>query len=92
MPTSITVAVHARPAASRNAVGGQHDGALRIAVTAVADKGKANQAIRKSLAKALDIRLTSIEILSGHTHRRKVFRISDPTSGIEDRIQELMNQ
>ncbi len=37
--------VRAQPGARHNAVLGEHDGALRVAVTAAPDKGKANHPI-----------------------------------------------
>tara|TARA_R110002111_G_scaffold72693_1_gene116335 strand:- start:207 stop:497 length:291 start_codon:yes stop_codon:yes gene_type:complete len=94
MPTSYRLEVHATPSARSNKVGGQHDGALRVSVTAVADKGKANTAIAKLLAKTLGISRSSIEMVSGQTNRRKVFQImlsSDLTQDqIKKKVRELM--
>lgn len=81
--------VHATPGAKRVAVGGQHDGALRVSVTAPADQGRANQAIIKALAKALGIKPRQIELVSGNIHRRKVFRISQPPSELSARVEQL---
>lgn len=86
---SVRIAIHATPCARHNHVGGGHDGALRVSVTAVADKGKANKAIAKALASSLGIKKSQIELVSGSTSRRKVFEISDPPSDIDDRLMEL---
>jgi len=67
--------VLAKPKASRNEVIGVHDGALKVAVTAPPEKGKANAAIVKLLADILEVPSSSIEIVSGETSRRKRVRI-----------------
>jgi len=81
--------VLAKPKSSRNGIEGVHDGALRIAVTAPPDKGKANAAIIKLLAKMLGIGKTSIRIIRGETSRRKLVRIAG-VSGHE--IQALAGE
>lgn len=70
-------------------MGGSHDGALRVSVTAPADKGKANKAIAKAIAEALQLKPSQIELISGQTNRRKVYKISDAASDLESRIAEL---
>ncbi|TWU05988.1 DUF167 domain-containing protein [Stieleria varia] len=87
---SITIEVHATPGAKRNLVGGQHDGRLRVSVTAAADKGKANAAIIKLLADALGVSKSSIELISGATNRQKKFRITGASSDMRDKLQNLM--
>ena len=84
--------VHATPGARRNEVGGTHDGALRIWVTAPADKGRANQAIAKTLAKALGLRGAQIELIRGQTSRRKVFLIHEAPDDLEQRLVELRSR
>jgi len=63
--------VLARPKAARNEVAGVHDGALKVAVTAPPEKGKANAAVVKLLAETLGASLSSIRIVAGETSRRK---------------------
>ncbi|MGI9472090.1 MAG: DUF167 domain-containing protein, partial [Rubripirellula sp.] len=50
MEAEYRIPIHASPGAKRNRVGGEHDGAPRISVTAAADKGRANRAIIQLLA------------------------------------------
>ncbi|WP_435640183.1 DUF167 domain-containing protein [Micavibrio aeruginosavorus] len=45
---------------------------LKISVTAIAENGKANDALIKLLSKTLKHPKTAIEIRSGHTDRNKV--------------------
>ena len=84
------VTVHATAAARRTHVGGQHDGALRVSVTAPADRGRANKAIIKALAEAFDVSRSLVELTSGATHRRKVFFVSNPPSDLAQRVEDLM--
>ena len=53
------------------------DGALKVCVTQVPEKGKANKAIRKLLAKSLGLRVSQIELLSGETAPQKKFLLRD---------------
>lgn len=84
------VTIHATPGARRDCVGGAHDGALRVSVSAPPDKGRANDAITKTLAKALGVRVAQIELIRGQTSRRKVFTIHDPPENLQQRIDELL--
>jgi uncharacterized protein (TIGR00251 family) len=67
------IEIHAQPGAKRNAIVGEHNSALRVAVTAVADKGKANQAIAKVLAEFFGLARSAVQLKSGQTSRRKRF-------------------
>ena len=63
--------VHAQPGARRNGVTGEHAGAIRIAVNAPPDKGKANAAILAVLAGALRLKSSQLALIAGETSRRK---------------------
>ncbi len=51
--------------------------ALVIKVTAIPDKGKANQAVIEVLAKALHVSKSSFRLASGETSRDKVIEVLD---------------
>ena len=72
----VTLPVRAQPGAKRNAVLGERDGALRVAVSAAPEKGKANGAIIGVLAGALGIKGSQVAILSGETARDKRFLVA----------------
>ena len=72
---AVVVEVHAQPGAKRATVTLDAEGALRVAVTAPADKGRANAAVVEALAGALGVRRASIVIVSGQTSRRIRVRI-----------------
>lgn len=65
------------PKASRDRIAAEPDGSLRIHVTAVPEDGKANEAVRKLLAKSLGVAKTRLTLLRGQTSRDKVFRLED---------------
>ena len=83
--------VVAQPGARRNAVLGERAGALRVAVTAPPDKGKANAAIQALLAEGLGCKAARIALVSGATSRQKRFLIGglDPEA-LRRRLAALM--
>ncbi len=50
---------------------GIQDGALKVSVTVAPEKGKANKAVLKLLAKQLSLPKTKVQIISGHTNSQK---------------------
>jgi len=74
------------PKASRDRIAGELDGRLKIAVSAAPEKGAANQAVRKLVAKTLGIRVQQVQVDTGHTSPQKTLRISKVTI---DRVKEL---
>jgi len=65
--------VRAQPGARRNGIVGEHAGALKVAVTAPPDKGRANDAIIDVLAEVFGLKRFQIEFISGLTSRHKKF-------------------
>ncbi len=80
-------AVRVKPGARRDSVGGAHDDALIVAVAAPAVEGKANDAVRKALAKAFGVRRQDVVIVAGERGRNKVVELPDAP----DRLQELLS-
>ena len=71
--------VRAQPGGRANAVRGEHDGCLKVSVTQVAERGKANEAIVDVLCAALDVRRNQITLVTGETDRRKKFLVRGMT-------------
>jgi uncharacterized protein len=63
--------LHVQPKSSVNAVAGIYDNAVKIKLTAPPADGAANRMCIKFLAKQLGVSSSAIEIISGHTGRRK---------------------
>jgi len=74
-PAGVLLPVRAQPGASRAGIRGEHGGALKVSVTQVAEKGKANQSLVNTLAKGLGLQRSQIELVSGETQRDKKFLI-----------------
>ena len=70
-PSAVIVSLHVTPGAKKKSLGGVHDGALRISVSEPADKGKANSAVIKRIARAVCVARTDVTITHGLTSRRK---------------------
>lgn len=75
----IILPVRAQPGARRDEVRGEQNQALKLAVTQVAEKGKANRAIAELLCKTLGLRKSQVELVSGATSAEKRFLIRQVT-------------
>lgn len=83
--------VRAQPGARKNAVVGEHAGALKIAVTAPPEDGRANQAITELLREWLGLKRSQVELASGATNRNKQFLIRGVSvSELGDLIEERL--
>ena len=71
----VLLPVRAQPGSRNSGLRGQQHGALKVSVTQVAEKGKANQAIVEVLSKELGFRRSQIELHSGALARQKKFLI-----------------
>ena len=67
------IALRVNPKASRERLLWQ-EGQLRAYVTAPPEDGKANEAVRKLLARAMGVAKTQLVLIRGATARDKVFR------------------
>ncbi len=79
-PEGCVLAVRAQPGAKKRGLIGMHGEALKLAVQAPADQGKANAALVDLLAELLDVRPRQIELLSGQTNRSKSFLVRGLTA------------
>ncbi len=70
------LAVRVHPGAKRNAITGEHDGALKISLTTPPTDGRANEALIAFLAEKLRLPKARVALVSGQTNRSKVLRIT----------------
>lgn len=75
-PDGVILPVRAQPGAKKNAVTGEHDGALKVAATQAPEKGKANKAFVKVIAEALGLRKSQVHLVTGETSQHKKFLLS----------------
>ena len=72
----VILPLRAQPGAKRNEIRGEQEGMLKVSVTQIAEKGKANKALLEVLAKGLGLRKSQVALLSGETssHKRILVR------------------
>ena len=84
--------VRAQPGARRNGVQGEQNGALKVAVTAPPEDGRANQALVEALRDALGLKRSQVELIAGHTARDKRFLLRGVTAAeMSRRLETLLS-
>ena len=87
------LAVRAQPGAKRNEIRGQQAEALKVGITQVAERGRANRALRDFLAHILQLNRSQIQLLSGDTSRNKRFLIRGLTQEeLRQRLHALLSR
>jgi hypothetical protein len=85
--------VRAQPGSRANVLRGEQNEALKVSVTQIAEKGKANQAIIEVLADALAVRRSQLELLSGETSPQKRFLVRGITiDQLRDKISAALSE
>ena len=87
----VRVALRVTPRASRNAVTGLADTAeggkaLKVAVTAVPEDGKANEAVIKLLARLWHVPKSSVALVAGQTDRNKILHVAGDSADLMRRL------
>ncbi len=76
-PEGVVLQVKASPGSKRDELRGEQNGSLKVCVTQAPEKGKANKAIQKLLARSLGLRVSQVELLAGETNSQKKFLLRD---------------
>lgn len=71
----VLLPVQGQPGSRRNAIVGEHAGRLKVAVTQVAEKGKATEAIRELIADSLGIASGRVSVVQGEAQPRKLLKL-----------------
>jgi uncharacterized protein (TIGR00251 family) len=79
--SAVLLAAKIVPGASRDAVVGPLGESLKIAVSAAAEKGKANKAVCKALAEAVGADIRDVAVVAGEHRPRKTLAIDRMTAG-----------
>jgi uncharacterized protein (TIGR00251 family) len=89
-------AIRVKPGARRDRVGGGWSAtetpALIVAVAAPAVEGKANEAVRRVVAKAFGVRKSDVRVVTGERGRDKVIELTSAPDDAEARLAELLTQ
>jgi uncharacterized protein (TIGR00251 family) len=83
---AVSLPVYVQPGSSRERVVGEHDGRLKLAVAAPPERGQANAAVCRLLARELGLRKGSVRVVAGRTSRLKEVLIERVTPDALDAI------
>ena len=87
----VVLPVSAQPRARKNAIVGVHAGRLKVAVTQAPEKGAANTAILKVLAKELGLKPSQLSLASGAASRQKSIFVEGVTqSELSRRLAQFL--
>ncbi|HJQ26251.1 MAG TPA: DUF167 domain-containing protein [Blastocatellia bacterium] len=76
----MTFRVRVQPRAARDGVVGEHDGAIKLRVSAPPVEGRANEACRRLIAKLAGVPQSAVEIIAGESSKDKVLRVRGTTA------------
>ena len=76
---SVVFAVRVTPRASRNAIEGEYQGALKVRLTAPPVEERANDALRRFLAARLNVPVSAVRIVGGEKSRNKRVAVAGVT-------------
>ena len=62
---------------------------LKVRVTAVPEKGKANKALIALVSKSLGVAKSSVSLVSGETARKKILRIEGDPEDLAKKLETL---
>jgi len=91
--SGVTVRVKVQPKARRSGFGGVKPAAdgprLALAVTAAPEDGRANRAACATLAAALGVAASAVEVAQGATSREKLLRVAGDAALLAPRLEAL---
>jgi hypothetical protein len=90
-PSGVTVDLRVQPRARRAALD-PVDGALKAAVTAPPESGKANAAVIALLAEEWRLPRSSFDVIKGQTARAKTVRVVGEPAAIVERVREWLQR
>lgn len=80
------ITIRVRPGSARQSVGGSHDGALVVRVSAPAVDGRATAAALAAIAAAFGVRARAVHLVAGATSRTKVVEVDGADPAVLDRL------
>ncbi|MBI4600985.1 MAG: DUF167 domain-containing protein [Planctomycetes bacterium] len=90
VPGGVQIKVRAAPGASRERVAGVHAGALKVSVQAPPERGRANEAVARVLARSLGLRASQVSLRAGEASRDKWYALEGVTlDAVRRALEEL---
>ena len=87
------VTVHLTPGSRHAGIRGLHGDALRVAVRQKPERGRANEGMLAYLAEVFGVARGSVELVSGHSSRRKLVRLAGlSASKVRARARDIISQ
>jgi uncharacterized protein len=86
---ALSFKVRVVPRASKTAIAGEHDGALKVRVAAPPVEGAANEELTRFLARTFGLPARDVEIVGGHTSKTKLVRVRGANAEDLKRIAEF---
>ncbi len=88
----VYVWVHAQPGARKAMIHGMHGDAIKVAIREVAQDGRANAAIMRVFADALDVAKADVSLASGQTSRRKRLFIRGDHARLKQGLRSMLDE
>jgi uncharacterized protein len=85
----VRITIWVRPGSSRPGVGGGHDGALVVRVSARAVDGQATAAALATVAAAFGVRRREVTLVAGGSSRMKIVDVPRADPAVLDRLLAL---
>lgn len=85
-----TILVRTQPGAKRPGFAGTWNGMLKIAVSAPADKGRANESLVLAIAELFEIPRRAVTLVVGERTRVKKFRLEASPARLRARLAEIL--
>ena len=82
----VRIALWVRPGSARPGVGGEHNGALVVRVSAPAVGGQATEAALTAVAAALGVRRHAVTLIAGASSRTKIVEVEGAGPGALNRL------
>ena len=86
------LAVRAQPGARRRGVAGTWNGCLKLAVTAPAEDGRANEELVRLAAELFLLRPSAVSLVQGHSGRQKTLRLEAAPADVRARLRSLLER
>ena len=82
----VRIAVRVRPGSARPGVGGEHDGALVVRVSARAVDGQATAAALAAVAAAFGVRRRAVTLIAGASSRTRMVDVAGADPAVLGRL------
>jgi uncharacterized protein len=86
---AVRITVRVRPGSAHPGVGGEHDGALVVRVSARATGGQATAAALAAVAAAFGVHRQAVTLVTGAASRTKIVEIAGADPGVLERLLAL---